>query len=336
MSSYIVIFILDGLRKFEPPLEIGNGRIIYLTDLSPRGKEELRTEIGKDLFDKLWASSAIPCIKVHIDADDEKAAIKKAWINARQITNALSLVEFDPQVDMYMAHTHSPKMLPNVLVANPEEQPQSLEFKHYTASGLMLLNTSESGTRAREFNETVVRHIERLMPAIMWCDRDCDDPLMRRLVHSLHWYATAMNQQEKELRFIGIWVALESLVIESIETQHKKRMVMNRLPKLCVKHTSEEINDSLIGELWELRTKIVHEARSGFMEDSDYLISATHINLAKYLYFLAILFVLDTLEGSTSVSQVWQRITDYRPSISIKYENMPRYLDYRDVFMSWR
>ena len=83
-----------------------------------------------------------------------------------------------------------------------------------------------------------------------------------------------------------------------------------------------------------MRSKIVHEARSGFMEDSNYLISATHINLVKYFYFLAVLFILDTLEGNTSVSQVWQKLVDYTPSTNIKYENMPRYLDYKDMFMS--
>ena len=140
----------------------------------------------------------------------------------------------------------------------------------------------------------------------------------------------------QEFRFIATWVALESLVIESIKTENKKRKILNRLPKLYVKHNSEEINPNIVGELWELRTKIVHEARSGFMEDSNYLISATHINLVKYFYFLAILFILDTLEGNTSVNQVWQKLVDYTPSINIKYENMPRYFDYTGMFMYWQ
>jgi len=246
------------------------------------------------------------------------------------------LVEFDQQDAISMACSHSPNIIPNVLVANMDEDPHSLKFGHYTQSGLMLLNVGESATKAKEFNETVVRHIEKLMPTIMWCNREFEDALTRRLVHSLHWHAIAMNQQEKELRFIAIWLALESLVIESIETEHKKRKIKNRLLKLYVRHNSEEINDRIVEELWELRTEIVHEARSGFMEDSNYLISATHVNLVKYFYLLAILFILDTLEGNTSLSQVWQKLVDYTPSINIKYENMPRYSDYRDVFMSWQ
>ena len=336
MSNYMVAFIVDGLREFEPGLQIGDKQISYITDLSPHAKEQLRIEMGKDLFDKLWKSSVIPCIRIHIDADDEKEAIKTAWTNAKQIANALSLVEFDQQDAMSMAYSHSPKIIPNVLVANMDEDSHSLDFANYTRSGLMRLSVGDFGTRAKAFNETVVRHIERLMPTIMWCNREFEDALMRRLVHSLHWYAIAMNQLEKELRFVAIWIALESLVIESIKTENKKRKIVSRLLKLYVKHNSEEVNDSVIEELWELRTRIVHEARSGFMEGSNYLISATDINLVKYFYFVAILFVLDRLEGNTSVSQVWQKLVDYAPSISIKYENMPRYLDYRDVFMSWQ
>lgn len=332
----MVVFIVDGLRKFEPALEIGNKQIAYITDLSAQAKEELKIEIGKDLFDKLWGSSVISCIQVRIDADDEKSAIKKAWINAKQVTDALSLVEFDRQNAISFAYKRSPSILPNVLITNMDEDPHSLGFGHYTPPGLVQLNVGKLGAKAKDFNETVVRHIEKLMPAVIWCNREFENDLIKRLIHSLHWYAIAMNQQEKEFRFIATWFALESLVIESIQIPHKKRTIVNRLPKLYVKHNAEEINHSYIEELWELRTKIVHEARSGFMGDSNYLIPATHINLTKYFYFLAILFILDKLEGSTSVSQIWQKLTDYTPSVNIKYENMPTYLDYADLFMSYQ
>ena len=336
MSNYMAVFIVDGLRKFEPALEIGNRGITYITDISADAKEELRMEMGKDLFDKLWGSSVISCVQVHIDAEDDGSAIKKAWTNAKQVTDALSLVEFDQQNAISMAYRHSPKIIPNVLVANMDEEPHSLSFGHYTPSGLVQLNVGELGAKARDFNETIVRHIEKLMPAVIWCNRELDNDLIKRLTHSLHWYAVAMNEQEKEFRFIATWFALESLVIESIDTPSKKKKIINRLPRLYVKHNAEEISDSNIGELWELRTKIVHEARSGFMDDSSYLISATHINLVKYFYFLTILFVLDTMGGNTSVSQIWQKLADYTPSINIKYESMPRYLDYKDVFRSWQ
>jgi len=334
MSNYMVAFIVDGLREFEPALEIGDRKITYITDLSAHAKEELRIEMGKDLFDKLWGSSVISCIQVHIDADDERSAIKKAWINAKQVTDALSLVGFDKQDAISFAYKRSPSILPNVLVADMDEDPHSLAFGHYSPPGLVQLNVGESGAKAKDFNETIVRHIEKLMPAVIWCNRKFENDLIKRLIHSLHWHAIAMNQQEKEFRFIATWFALESLVIESIQTEHKKRTIVNRLPKLYVKHNAEEISHSYIGELWELRNRIVHEARSGFMEDSNYLIPAVHINLAKYFYFLAVLFVLDELEGSTSVSQIWRKLTDYTPSVNIKYESMPTYLDYADLFMS--
>lgn len=331
----MVVFIVDGLRKFEPALEIGNKQITYITDMDAQAKEELRMEMGKDLFDKLWGSSAISCIQIYIDAADEESAIKKAWINAKQITNALSLMEFDQQNAISIVHEHSPNIIPNVLVADMDKETHSLKFGHYTPPGLMLLNVGELGAKAKDFNESIIRHIEKLMPAVIWCNRELEDNLIKRLIHSLHWYAIAMNQQEKEFRFIAIWFALESLVIESIQTKHKKRTIVNTLPKLYVKHNSEEINHSHVGELWELRTKIVHEARSGFMEDSNYLISATHINLVKYFYFLAVLFILDTLESNTSVSQIWQKLADYTPSINITYENMPTYFDYGAMFRYW-
>jgi len=332
----MVAFIVDGLRKFEPALEIGDKQITYIAELSADVKEKLKIEMGKDLFNKLWRDSVLSCIQIYVNADDEKSAIKKAWINAKQVTNALSLVEFDKKNAISFAYKRSPNILPNVLIANMDEDPHSLEFQHYTPPGLVQLNVAESGAKAKDFNETIVRHIEKLIPAVIWRNREFENELVKRLVHSLHWYAIAMNQQEKEFRFIAIWVALESLVIGSIKTENKRTKIMNRFPKLYVKHNSEEINDSIIEELWELRTKIVHEARSGFMEDSNYLISATHINMVKYFYFLAILFVLDTLEDNTSVSQVWQKLVDYTPSINIKYENIPRYLNYGDLFMSWQ
>jgi len=330
----MVVFIVDGLRKFDPALEIGGKQITYITDMDAHTKEELKIEMGKDLFDKLWGSSVISCIQIHIDADNEKSAIKKAWINAKQITNALSLMEFDQQNAISIVHKHSPNIIPNVLVADMDAASHSLKFWHYTPPGLMLLNVGELGAKAKDFNEGIVRHIEKLMPAVIWCNREFEDDLIKRLVHSLHWYAVAMNQREKEFRFIAIWFALESLVIESIQTENKKRKIVNRLPKLYAKHNSEEISQSHVEELWELRNKIVHEARTGFMEDRNYLISATHINLVKYFYFLTVLFILDTLEGNTSVSQIWQKLVDYTPSINIKYENMPTYVDCKDMFSS--
>lgn len=328
----MVVFILDGLRKFDPTLQIGDKHITYITDLSDYAKEKLKIEMGEDLFNKLWRSSEIPCIQIYVDADDERSAIKKAWINAKQITNALSLIEFDQPNAISIAHKHSPNIIPNVLVADMKEETPSLKFGHYTPRGLMRINLGSLGDKGRGFNESVVRHIERLMPSIIWGNGELEDELVRRLVHSLHWYSTAMNQQEKEFRFIAIWFALESLVIESTETPGKKRKIVNKLPKLFVKHNSEEISLNHVEELWELRTEIVHEARSGFMEDRNISISATHIKLVKYFYFLAILFVLDTSEGNTSVNQIWQKLADYTPSINIKYEDMPTYVDYVDMF----
>ncbi len=223
MSNYMVVFVVDGLRKFEPALEIGDKQITYITDLGDYAKEELKVEVGESLFDRLWGSSAIPCIQIYIDAQDEKSAIMKAWINAKQITNALSLMEFDQQNAISIAHKHSPNIIPNVLVANMDEETPSLKFGHYTPPGLMRINLGELGAKAKDFNESIVRHIEKLMPPIIWCNREIENDLIKRLVHSLHWYAIAMSQQEKEFRFIASWFALESLAIESIQTLHKKR-----------------------------------------------------------------------------------------------------------------
>ncbi len=336
MSNYMVVFIVDGLRKFEPALEIGDERITYITELSADGREELKGEIGEDLFKKLWRDSVLSCIQIHVNADDETSAIEKAWINGKQVTDALSLVEFDKKDAISFAYKRSPNILPNVLIANMDEDSHSLEFRHYTPPGLVQLNLGGSGVKAKDFNENIIRHIESLMPAVIWRNREFENELVKRLVHSLHWHATAMNQQEREFRFIAIWFALESLVIESIQVPHKKRKIANRLPKLFAKHNAGEINQSDIEELWELRNNIVHEARSGFMGDSNYLISATHMNLVKYFYLLAVLFTLDELEGSTSVSQIWRKLKDYIPSVNIEYENMPAYLDYTGLFMSYQ
>lgn len=332
MSNYMVVFIVDGLRKFEPALEIGDRQITYITDLGNHVKEELKMEMGEDVFNRLGGSSAISCIQIYVDAEDDTSAIKKAWINAKQVTNALSLMEFDQPNAISIAYKHSPNIIPNVLVANMEEETPSLKIGHYTPPGLMRINLGQLGEKAKDFNGSIIRHIEKLMPPIIWCNREFENNLIKRLVHSLHWYAIAMNQQEREFRFIAIWFALESLVIESIQTSHKKRKVVNRLPKLYVKHNSEEISQNHIEELWELRTKIVHEARSGFMEDRNYLISAKHINLVRYFYFLTILFILDTLGSAKSISQTWQKLTAYTPSINITHDTMPTYVDYTDMF----
>ena len=219
MSKYMVAFILDGLRKFEPALEIGDKQITYITDLSADAKEKLKIEMGKDLFDKLWGSSAISCIQVHIDADDEESAIKEAWINAKQITNALSLVEFDQQDAISMAPKRSPNIIPNVLVADMDREPHLLKFGHYTPPGLMLFSVNEFGAKAKDFNETIVRHIEKLMPTIIWCNREFEEALIKRLVHSLHWYAIAMNQQEKEFGSVYTWfISKIPIKIYSMET----------------------------------------------------------------------------------------------------------------------
>jgi len=332
MSKYMVAFIVDNLRKFEPALKIGDRQITYITDMGDHAKEELKIEMGENLFNRLWKSSGISCIQIYVDAQDDVSAIKKAWINAKQVTNALSLIEFDQQRAISIDYKQSPNIIPNVLVANMEGETPSLKIGHYTPPGLMRINLGKLGEKAKDFNENIIRHIEKLMPPVMWGNTEFENSLSKRILYSLHWYAVAMNQQEKEFRFIAIWFALESLVIESIKTSDKKRKVVNRLPKLYVKHNSKEISQNHIEELWELRNKIVHEARSGFMGGRNYLISAKHINLVKYFYLLTILFILDTLESNTSVSQTWQKLTAYTPSINIKRDTMPIYVDYADMF----
>jgi hypothetical protein len=334
MSNYMVVFIVDSLRKFEPALEIGDRQITYITDLGNNAKKELQIELGEDLFGRLWGSSGISCVQIYVDAQDEASAIKKAWINAKQITNALSLIEFDQQNAISIAYKHSSNIIPNVLVANMEEETPSLKIGHYTPPGLMRINLGQLGEKAKDFNESIIRHIEKRMPPVMWGNTEFENSLSKRILHSLHWYAVAMNQQEKEFRFIAIWFALESLVIESIQTPNKKKKIVNRIPKLYIKHNSEEISQNHIEELWQLRNKIVHEARSGFMEDIDGLISAKHINLVRYFYLITVLFILDTLESNTSISQTWQKLTAYTPSINIKHDTMPIYVDYTDMFRS--
>ena len=54
MSNYMVVFIVDGLRKFEPALEIGDRQITYITDLGNHAKEELKMEMGEGVFNRLW------------------------------------------------------------------------------------------------------------------------------------------------------------------------------------------------------------------------------------------------------------------------------------------
>ena len=330
----MVVFIVDGIRKFEPSLEIGDGQITYITDLGDHAKEELKLEMGKGLFDKLWRDSAISCIQIHVDADDETSAIKKAWVNAKQVTNALSLLEFDQRA-ISISYKDSPSIIPNVLVANMEEEPESLKFGHYTPPGLIRINLGELEQKAKDFNEKIVRHIEKLMPSVIWCRSEFKNDLIKRIAHSLHWYAIAMNQQENEFRFIAMWFALESLAIESMKTEGKKRKLVNRLTKLYVKHNSEEINQKHVEELWELRTDIVHEARSGFMEDTK-LISANQINLTRYFYFLTVLLILDKIGDNTYINQIWQKLVDYNPSVIIDHGIMPEFINHGDVFRSVR
>jgi len=333
MKNYMVIFIVDGLRKFEPPIEIGDRRISYFTEFSDDAKKQLKNEMGEDLFNRLWNSERINCVQIDIQAEDETSAIKNAWINARRITNALSLIEFDQPNTISIAFRHSPKIIPNVLIANKDKEPLSVKFGHYTPPGLMHINLSELGEKAKIFNENIIRHIEKLIPSILWFTGDLDNTLTKRLVHSLYWYSTAMNQMEREFRFIASWFALESLVIESIQTENKKRKLVYRLPILFLKHNGQEINKEEIEDLWELRTKVVHEAISGFMEIEHALISAGHINQVKYFYLLCILFILDTLNDTTSIEDTWRNLKDYTPSINIKYEDLPLHFDYLDMFM---
>ena len=140
-----------------------------------------------------------------------------------------------------------------------------------------------------------------------------------------------MNQQEDEFRFIALWFALESMVIENIQTDHKKRKLLNRLSKLYLLHNDSEIDRNNIEELWGLRTQIVHEARIGILGETS-SISARHVNLTRYFYYLTTLLMLDTITDATELSQVWANISDYEPSITIGYESMPEFVNFTNLF----
>lgn len=330
-ANYLVLFIVEGLQDLSPALRIGDRNVSYITDISEYAKYVLKTEMG-EAFNKLWSSLGLPCIEINVQAENEEFAIKKAWGPARRIVNALSLVEFEKQNVISVSYKNSPNLLPNVLIANMDEDTPTLNVRQYIPTGLIRFTLGELVEKARNFNNNIVRRIEQLMPSSLWIEGKSDDEVTKRFTHSLQWYSAAMNQQEIEFRFIAMWFALESMVIESIRTDHKKRKMTNRLNKLFFKHNSVELEPSEVEKLWNLRTDIVHEALSGFLERGGGLVSAGHINVVKYLYFIVILFALDMLPNNYSLTSMWSNLEMYSPSINIKYSDMPLYHDALDMF----
>ncbi len=331
IHNYMVVFIVHGFEDLSPALKIGDRGVTYITDVGEYARHVLKTEMG-EAFNKLWGSSGLPCIQIDVQAEDEDSAIKKAWGPAKRIVNALSLVEFEQQNAISMDYRNSPNLLPNILVANLDEATPTLDVGYYIPKGLIRFSVGKLREKAREFNNKVVRHIEKLMPPELWLYEKGDDEVTKRLAHSLQWYSVAMNQQEIEFRFIAMWFGLESMVIESIKTGHKRQKLKDRLGKLYFKHNSEELEPSSIEKLWSLRTDIVHEALSGFFERGGGLVSAGHINNIKYLYFIVILFVLDMLPNNYSLSLMWKNLATYKPSMNTKISDVPLYLDVLDMF----
>lgn len=329
---YLVAYLIKAFENLSPPLEIGGKKVSYLTEASKDAEALLRTEIG-DSYDRLRGPAGLPCVEVNIEADDPDSAVKKAWEPAQKIVSILSLLEFESENAMSMVYENSPSLLPNVLVADMDMDIPTLEVKYYVPHGLLRVTLGELGVKAKGFNDSFVRHIGSLIPAETWVPgRGNESEALSRLEHSLQWYSTGMSNRELELRFVAMWFALESLVIESMKTDHKKRKLTRRLSKLYYVHNSDSLSNNILEELWSLRTKIVHEALSGHIGTPERTVSAEKVNVCRYFYFVALLFVLDMMSNYPALPDMWANLSTYQPSMRLEYDEVPLFYDVLNLF----
>jgi hypothetical protein len=120
-------------------------------------------------------------------------------------------------------------------------------------------------------------------------------------------------------------IGLEALVLKSSSSSGKETRIVQRLTKIAKSHDPAAEWENALKALWRARADIVHE---GFGASSDGMlpeIGAAEINEVKYLFIIALLYVLELRTNGASWDELWdpRHLDHYVPGVTFRPDEMP-------------
>ena len=261
---------------------------------------------------------------VIVEAPDGDRAIAAAFRQAKRLIEPFSLLE--PEKEGFNLARFRPDVLPNALAVDKQSDPPTADFRYYDPSRLARLNLGdEAVSSTRDFNRRVVRHIGELYPTSLVKPNEVPSALDLRVARAVHWYSQAEGLSDETLVFVCYWIELEALVLKSSNTTGKIAKLTRRLDDLSRHHSDDVDWVGSLGKLWDKRADIVHEGFGAVHEALLPDVSAEDINAVRYLFILALLYVLEQRKKGVELDALWnpRNLDSYVPGVVFTFGQMP-------------
>lgn len=327
MPLFTFAFLVHYARELDPPLLVA-GTSLQRFDLDPDMVALLREEVPTPYRGAISETGAVLTVVVAVEAQDENEAIAFAYREAAIAIDPYSLLEKEKEgIDLFRPR---PTVLPNALLLNREQAELSAEVRFYDGPLLARFFVGPEAMKVvKRYNNEFVRRLAELYPQSLIIGGTTPTPLELRVARALHWFSQGEGLADESLAFVCYWVGLETLVLKSSSTPNKEGKIATRLDDLARHHDSS--TDSVdwnaeVRRLWTRRADIIHEGAGRKLEALIPTVGAQEINSVKYLFLLALLYVLEQIARGASAEMLWdpRRLDPYQPSVAVLFDDLPQ------------
>lgn len=261
-------------------------------------------------------TSTVVCIGVRNDFKEEKEAADSAWTTLSGIVDGYSLL-IDASV---------PKVSSFFLIRTGDEL--DVAIKAYGEGGWAHISSmsTESGKQWQEVKGKLFNRMLRFFDVAVRLDPKCQTPLAHQLLYSVRMFRHGTDSRVFGIQFLCKFSALEGIVCGSAN-RSKEALLKERLRHLLRRNNRPV--EAEVKELWELRCSASHQAKAfRLMGIPGSVTHGAYIDRLEYMFRAALVFALDNLDTSTTVEDLWSKVSGYELpdyALSERPADIPRF-----------
>jgi hypothetical protein len=327
MPVFTFAFLVHDARELDPPLLVA-GRSLQPFQLDTEMQALMGDRLPRLHRDAVSETGAVLTVVVQMEAPDEKEAIALAYREAVIAIQPYSLLEKEKeQIDFSRSR---PSVLPTAILLSTERGELAGDVRFYDGPLLARFFVSpETMNTVKQYNNGVVRRLAELYPQSLTTGGAAPSALELRVARAVHWFSQGEGLADESLAFVCYWIGLEALVLKSSNTKNKEGKIATRLANLARHHDSSSDRIDWSGEtlrLWATRADIIHEGAGRKLEALIPSVGAQQINSVKYLFLLALLYVLEQIAQGASAEMLWdpRRLDPYQPGVAVLFDDLPQ------------
>jgi hypothetical protein len=200
----------------------------------------------------------------------------------------------------------------SVIVVRKGDEPNAEVMEFYRDKWLEGAPSSEIQRKSwTERSDQIIQHLLPLLSQLIEKSPSDHNELAWRALHSAKLFRRGVESRNFGMEFFCKFAALENLVVGGESSLKKGEKIRNRLTAL--------VGDVLpnaecsIGELWNRRHALVHEARFEFIgDDPEAFPVHIHMETLNWLFQVTFVFLSDHFGSAASLSELWKRTNEYR------------------------